>query len=370
MKNIFWIVGDPSADLHCANVIRELHQLAPEVKHLGLGGQNMQKEGFVLLHDLCSEAIMGFVEVLKHLSDIKKLMNNTVNWIKEYKPEGIILVDFPGFNLHIAPEIKKLGIPIIYYISPQVWAWKKNRVKTIAQYVNKVLVIFPFEVPIYKQAGVDCVYVGHPLLDRIPSMRTKRNYTPPFTIALLPGSRPQEIKRIFPVMLQSAIQFQKTYPDTKFVVPAFNKNCAELIKNISGNFLLEVYEEGIEKVLQTAHAGIVTSGTATLESALHGMPFILVYRTHPLTYLIARLLVHVPYIGIVNILMERQVVPELIQNNATPSNIHSWLIKLIENLDLREKMVYDFKQLRERLGAPGAGKQTAIEILRTLNIII
>jgi len=368
VNTIFWVVGDPSADLHCARIIRELRQLAPDVKHIGLGGCNMEKEGFVLLHDLCSEAFMGFVEVVRHLGDIKKLIQNTINWIKENNPKGVVLVDYPGFNLHIASMIKELNIPIIYYISPQVWAWKKNRVKKIAQWVQKVLVIFPFEVPIYEQEGVECVYVGHPLLDKIPGMRTECNYTPPYIIGLLPGSRPQEIRRNFPVMLETAKQFLNTYPQTQFVVPAFNKNCVEHIKNIAGDFPIEIYEGGIEKVLQQAHVGIVASGTATLESALYGMPFILIYRTHLLTYYIARFLVNIPYIGIVNILMDQQVVPELIQGKAIPSNMYSLLVHMIQNSTLREKMVYDFKQLREKLGSPGAGKRTAIEILRTLGI--
>lgn len=368
MNTIFWVVGDPSADLHCANIIRELRQLAPGVKHVGLGGQNMEKEGFILLHDLCANAIMGFVEVVKHLGDIRMLIQETMNWIKEYKPQGVVLVDYPGFNLHIAPMIKELDIPIIYYISPQVWAWKKNRVKKIAQWMKKVLVIFPFEVPIYEKEGVECIYVGHPLLDKIPEMRMERDYVPPYTIGLLPGSRPQEIRRIFPVMLETAKQFLGMYPETKFVVPAFNKNCVELIKSICGDFSIEIYEGGIESVLRDAHAGIVASGTATLESALYGMPFVLVYRTHPLTYYIARHLVKIEHIGIVNILMGRQVVPELIQGKATPSNINSLLVELIQNSTFREKMVYDFKQLREKLGSPGAGKRTAIEILRTLGM--
>jgi len=368
VNTIFWVVGDPSADLHCANVIRELRQLTPKIRHVGLGGQNMEKEGFVLLHDLCTNAVMGFVEVVKHLGDIKQLMKNTIDWIKEYKPIGVVLVDYPGFNLHIAPMIKELNIPIIYYISPQVWAWKKNRVKKIAQWVKKVLVIFPFEVPIYEKEGVECVYVGHPLIDKIPTMRTELDYTPPYTIGLLPGSRPQEIKRNFPVMLETAKQFLSTYPHTKFLVPAFNRNCAELIRNISGDFPIEIYEGGIEQVLQKSHAGIVSSGTATLESALYGMPFVLIYRTHPLTYYIARCLVKIEYIGIVNIFMGREVVPELIQNSATPLNIYSQLVSLIQNSTLRGNMIYDFKQLREKLGSPGAGKQTAIEILRTLGI--
>ncbi|MGC8737634.1 MAG: lipid-A-disaccharide synthase [Candidatus Hydrogenedens sp.] len=368
MSTIFWVVGDPSADLHCANVIRELRQLAPEVKHVGLGGQNMEKEGFVLLYDLCTNAIMGFVEVVKHLGDIRQLMKNTLNWIKEHNPTGVVLVDYPGFNLHIAPMIKELNIPIIYYISPQVWAWKKNRVKKIARWVRKVLVIFPFEVPIYEQEGVECVYVGHPLLDKIPTMRKELDYTPPYTIGLLPGSRPQEIKRNFPVMLETAKQFLSVYPQTKFVVPAFNRSCVELIRDISGDFAIEIYEGGIEQVLQISHAGIVSSGTATLESALSGMPFVLIYRTHPLTYYIARLLVNISHIGIVNILMGREVVPELIQNDATPLHIYNRLVSLVQNSTLRGSMIYDFKQLREKLGSPGAGKQTAFEILRTLGI--
>lgn len=369
MTTIFWVVGDPSADLHCANVIRELCRLQPDIRNIGLGGANMEKEGFILLHDLCSNAIMGFVEVVKHIGEMRRLIRDTIGHIKECQPDVVVLVDYPGFNLHIGPMIKELGIPIIYYISPQVWAWKKARVKKIAALAKKVLVIFPFEVPIYEQVGVDCVYVGHPLLDRIPTMRTELDYTsPPFQIGLLPGSRAQEIERIFPVMLEAAELFLKKYPDTQFVVPSFNPNCTILIKAIARDFPVKIYEGGIESVLRQSHAGIVTSGTATLESALYGMPFVLVYRTHPLTYFIARQLVTIQYIGIVNILMEQQIVPELIQSNATAENLFNQLTELVENSTFRDNMLYAFKRLREKLGPSGAGKQTAIEILRTVGM--
>ncbi len=369
VTTIFWVVGDPSADLHCANVIRELHQLQPDICNTGLGGPNMAKEGFVLLHDLCSNAIMGFVEVIKHLGEMRRLIRNTIKHIKECQPDVVVLVDYPGFNLHIGPKVNELGIPIIYYISPQVWAWKKARVKKIAAFAKKVLVIFPFEVPIYEQVEVDCVYVGHPLLDRIPTTRTELDYTsPPFQIGLLPGSRAQEIERIFPIMLESAKLFLEKYPDTKFVVPSFNSNCTTLIKTISRDFPIKICEGGIELALQESHAGIVTSGTATLESALYGMPFALAYRTHPLTYFIARQLISIRYIGIVNILMEQQIVPELIQSNVTAENLFSILTELVENSTFRDNMLYAFKRLREKLGPSGAGKQTAIEILRTVGM--
>ncbi len=369
MTTIFWVVGDPSADLHCANVIRELQQLEPGVRNVGLGGPNMEKEGFVLLYDLCSNAIMGFVEVIKHLGDMRRLIKDTVEHIKEYQPDVVVLVDYPGFNLLMGPIIKKLEIPIVYYISPQVWAWKKSRVKKIASFAKKVLTIFPFEVPIYEQVGVDCAYVGHPLLDRIPAMRTEWDYSSrPYQVGLLPGSRAQEIERIFPVMLETAKLFLEKYPDTQFVVPSFNLNCSKLIRTIAQDFPIKICEGGMESVLQQSHVGIVTSGTATLESALYGMPFVLVYRTHPLTYFIARQLVSIPYIGIVNILMEQQVVPELIQNKVTPENLFPLLTELLENSTFRNNMLYSFKRLRENLGPSGAGKQTAIEILRAVGM--
>jgi len=369
VNTIFWIVGDPSADLHCAEVIQELKHLRPELVNVGLGGENMKEKGFVLLHDLCSNAIMGFFEVLKHLGQIKILMQKTLEWIKEYKPELVILVDYPGFNLHIAPLIKRLGIPMIYYISPQVWAWKKSRTRKIASLVQKVLVIFPFEVPIYQQAGVDCVYVGHPLLDRIPEPRKLLDFSePPYRIALLPGSRYQEIQRIFPVMLETAQKFLSLYPDTEFMVPVLSKENMNVVQAIAGDFPLNICEKGMETVLRNAHTGIVASGTATLESALFKMPFVLVYRTHPLTYYIARQLVSIPYIGIVNILMGKQVVPELIQSQATPEHILSLVIDLIKNSTFRDNMLYAFDEVREILGPSGAGKRTAIEILKTLGL--
>ncbi len=365
MKTIFWVVGDPSADFHCAKVINELHSIAPHIRNVGLGGKQMAKAGFTILHDLCTEGIMGFVEVLKHLHSIKKLLSHTIQWINEYEPIGIVLVDYPGFNLHLASKIKQLGIPIVYYISPQVWAWKKNRVKKIAEFAKKVLVIFPFEVEIYQNAKVDCEYVGHPLLDKIPEMRKPLTYAPPYNIALLPGSRPQEIRKILPVMIATAKEFIKLYPNTKFFSSSANEQCYNVIREVAGDFPIEIYHENIEGVLSIAHAGLVASGTATLESALYGMPYLLIYKTHFLTYMVARILVDIEHIGIVNIIMNKQVVPEYIQDNAHPPLILEGLIRIIEDTNYRESMLENFQKLRGKLGLPGAFRKTAMEILKS-----
>lgn len=369
VKKIFWVVGDPSADFHCARVIQELKILAPHIENIGLGGPQMAKAGFNLLYDLCSDAIMGFVEVLTHLTKIKRLLAQTEKWILDHNPIGIVLVDYPGFNLHLASKLKKRGIPMVYYISPQVWAWKRNRVKKIANLVSKMLVIFPFEVEIYKKAGVDCEYVGHPLLDRIPEARKPLAYSPPYKIALLPGSRRQEIKRILPTMIQTAKEFKREYPDTHFFSSSANKQCYNVIREVAGDFELTILNEDIEGVLSVAHAGVVASGTATLESALYGMPYLLVYRTHPLTYMIARFLVDIEYIGIVNIVMNSQIIPEYIQGKAYPPLILKGLKRIIEDSSFRESMLENFQKLREVLGLPGACKRTAKAILRALGEI-
>ncbi|MCX8065926.1 MAG: lipid-A-disaccharide synthase [Candidatus Hydrogenedentes bacterium] len=366
VKFLFWVVGDPSADFHCARVIQEIRSLAPHVENVGLGGPQMAKAGLTLLCDLCSNAIMGFAEVITHLSKIKKLLSQTERWISEYNPIGIVLVDYPGFNLHLASKVKQLGIPIIYYISPQVWAWKKNRVKRIAELVKKMLVIFPFEVDIYKSVGVDCEYVGHPLIDRIPEIRKPLAYSPPYNIALLPGSRIQEIKRILPVMIETAKKFKKEYPDTHFFSSSANQQCYNVIREVAKDLELTILQENIEGVLSIAHAGLVASGTATLESALYGMPYLLVYKTHPLTYIIARFLVDIKYIGIVNIIMNQQVVPEYIQKDAYPPLLFEGLKRIIEDSKFRESILENFQKLRGELGLPGACKKTAVEILKTL----
>lgn len=367
MKTIFWVVGDPSADIHCSHVIREISQMSTTVRNIGLGGSHMAKSGFHLLYNLCDEAIMGFIEVLKHLHTMHRLLDKTVEWVKEHKPDVIVLVDYPGFNLRLAQKLSSLQVPILYYISPQVWAWKSNRIYVIAKYIKKMLVIFPFEVEIYQKIGVNCVYVGHPLLDRIPESRQRLDYSnPPYRIALLPGSRKQEIRKIFPVMWSTAQLFKKNYADAQFFVPTLNASCSDEVRSMVQSNDIHIIENGMDTVLKECHAGIVASGTATLESALYGMPFILAYKTNFLTYLLAKCLIHVSYIGIVNIIMNKSIIPEFIQTEATPQNLLVALWELISNSTLRERMLYDFIELRTKLGSPGAIKRTAEEILREI----
>ena len=320
----------------------------------------------VLRHDLAGQGIMGFTEVIKHFPAIRRLFLETVEHLRETRPDCLVLIDYPGFNIRLAKAAHALGIKIVYYISPQVWAWKKKRIHTLARYVDKMLVIFPFEEPLYKKVGLPCAYVGHPLLDHIAA------YSPPATLSeepdtwvgLLPGSREQEIERLLLPMLDVARGMQKVHPEIRFITPCTNEKRAAQIRKLAGNFPLEIRIGGMYDVLSCARFCLVASGTATLETALFNTPMLILYRISAASYWLARLLVHIKYIGIVNILADREVVPEFIQQDVSTKKILPKALALFEDTPEREKMLADFEVVRNILGDGGASKNAAEEILR------
>ncbi len=363
MTTLFFVAGERSGDTHGAGLVRAIRRQAPEIHCEGLGGSLMEAAGMTLRHDLAGQGIMGFTEVLKHILPIRRLFYETLDHLRKTRPACLVLIDYPGFNIRLAKAVDGLGIPVVYYISPQVWAWKKKRIHTLARYVRKMLVIFPFEEELYREVGLDTVYVGHPLLDYIES------YTPtPLPrdgklIGLLPGSREQELRRLLPIMLATAKRLQAQDPALHFITPCVNEARAEQVRAIAGDFPLEVRVDAMYDVLSQSHFCLVASGTATLETLMFGTPMLIMYKISPLSYLLARLLVDIRYIGIVNILAKKEIVPEFIQHKAAPERVAPVAWELIQESPARQKMLQELVAQRETLGAGGASDRAAAEIL-------
>lgn len=363
MTRIFLSAGESSGDIHGSHLVRALRAMDPAVECEGLGGRLMEQAGMALRYDLAGRAIMGFTEVVKSFGFIRKLFYETLERLREAPPDVLVAIDYPGFNLRLAAKAKGMGIPVVYYISPQVWAWKKGRVRVIARTVEKMLVILPFEAALYRDAGVPCAYVGHPLLDHIVSVPIRGTYRGDLVVGLLPGSREQEIRRLLPVMIETARGIRERYPEAWFVAPCVDDARAAQIRAIAGGFPLETAVGQTYEVLSAARFCLVASGTATVEAALFGVPMIVLYKVSGVTYGIARLLVRVNAIAMVNILAGKHIVPEYIQHEADASKILPEALELMEDSPRREAMIRELRRVRELLGGPGASRRAAGEIL-------
>lgn len=367
MKHVFLIAGEPSGDMHGAHLVQALLASDPDLVCSGLGGRRMEQAGMVLHYDLASEAIMGFVEVLRKALPLRRLFLDTLDRVRRERPDCVVLIDYPGFNLRFAKAVHALGIPVVYYISPQIWAWKRKRLDTLARVVSRMLVILPFEEEIYRDKGVHCVYVGNPLMDEIAQFQRPQRKDDEMIVGLLPGSRSQEIERLAPVMAETGAALLQTHPGIRFFTPCLNEARAEQIRSAMNGLPVEILVGGMHEVLSRARCCLVASGTATLETALFETPMCIVYRVNPLSYRLARLLVHVRFIGLVNILLGREAVPELIQHDAISAKILPIMAELIEDTDRRRRMLLDLQELKRRLGPAGASRRAAEEILSLIN---
>lgn len=361
---IYLCAGESSGDLHGAHLVTALRNADPDVICEGIGGPRMAQAGMRLHFDLASMAIMGFVEVLRRLWFIRNLFERTVGELRRDRPNCLVLIDYPGFNLRLAERAHAMQIPVVYYISPQVWAWKAGRIKTIARVVKKMLVILPFEETLYHNAGVDCTYVGHPLLDHLAAIEFKGVFAGTMIIGLMPGSREQEIRRILPVMIEIAEGVRARFPEARFVVPCVDADREDQIKELAGEFPLEIAVGGAYELLSAARFCLVASGTATVEAAVFGVPMIVLYRVAPVTYWLAKRLVRVEHIGMVNILAGRRIVPEFLQTDATVDQVLPAALDLIADGPIRETMKQELAKVKTSLGQAGASKRAAEAILR------
>ncbi len=369
-KNILLVAGEVSADQHGAALLKALKQLNPNLEFWGIGGNNLAENGMELLFHLEKLAFLGVGEVVRHLPFIRRVMKTVEKQARERRPACAILIDYPGFNLSLAARLKKFNVPIVYYISPQLWAWGKHRVKKIKKYVDKMLVLFPFEKTFYAQYGIQAEYVGHPLVDKhfshLPK-QFKEVKAGSEILGVLPGSRRNEIKALLPKMLKTAALLQQQKQIQKALVlkvPHLPRSLYQNILNELGT-QAEIVEEPMYRFLPRLDAALVTSGTATLETAYFAVPMVIVYHVNALTYWLGRMLVKVDHIGLANIVAEEEVAPELIQNDFTPQRAATLLKEMLnpqKNKSVREKLLV----VRKKLGEPGASRRAAQIIHRFL----
>ncbi len=369
VHRIMIIAGEASGDAHGAGVVRELLKRQPNAEIYGIGGDMMHAAGMKLMYHIREMSFMGFVEVIKHLPLIRSVEKSLEGMLKIKRPDVVVLIDYPGFNLRFARIVKRHGVKVVYYISPQVWAWKRGRVKTMKSIIDKMLVVFPFEVPIYQQRGIPVECVGHPLVeemkpasDRSTFCRTHGLDEKKEFIAVIPGSRKQEIRKLFPVMVQAALQIAG---ETKNVVVAVAPNLSieEYTGMIPEDSTVTFIQHATHDVMNHAEFAFVTSGTATLETACSGTPMVVVYKTSPITYWIARVVVKIKNIALVNIVAGKTVVPELIQGSVSVENLVREANEILLNPQRTAEMKEDLAFVRQQLGGPGASAKAAEAIL-------
>ncbi|NND94756.1 MAG: lipid-A-disaccharide synthase [Flavobacteriales bacterium] len=357
---LYVIAGEASGDLHAANLIKAMRVQHADLDIRGWGGDRMEAEGVDITRHIRDLAFMGFTEVIINLKTILGNISYCKDDIRRFAPDAVILVDYPGFNLRIAPFVKKLGIKVLYYISPQIWAWKSNRVHAIKKHVDEMYTILPFEEEFYGRYGMQVHFVGHPLLDELKDYSLTSDVVSD-VIALLPGSRKQEIGKMLPVMLKMRSKF----PKYKFKVAAAPSIEDSFYRQIGGADI-DLVRNGTYPLLSSSAAALVTSGTATLECALIGTPEVVCYRGSGISYQIAKRLVKLKFISLVNLIMDQEVVRELIQSELNPKNLHIELSRILEDADHRSRIKNSYKQMRERLGGIGASARCAAHMLKTL----
>jgi len=381
--NFLLSAGEASGDTYGAQLVEALRQLAPEANFFGMGGEKMRAAGCDLLVHANEVAVVGLVEVLTHLPGIRRRFKHLVAEAAQCKPDAAVLIDFPDFNLRLARELHRLGIPVFYFVSPQVWAWRSGRVKQIKKYVRKMIVIFPFEQDFYKQHGVDVCYVGHPLAYAPAPQISREEFAAKYGlnaekqwIALLPGSRKKEVRLNLPVILEAAALLRKQGTDFEYVLPVASTLDHEWLRaQLAASQLPIKLTDNARATLMHARAGVVASGTATVEAALAGTPFVVVYRLAPLTWLLGRRLVRLDTFAMPNLIAGsliagRKIVPELIQGGFTPETVVRELAKILPDGPAREQMLADIQQvqglLRDRPDAGAPVARAAQEITDSL----
>jgi lipid-A-disaccharide synthase len=367
-KTIMIVAGEASGDMHGANLVREMLRIDPALNFYGIGGKKLREEGVKLLANASDMAVVGLTEVISKLGSILKIMGMMKRSLDERRPDLVILIDYPDFNLPLANAAKKRGIKIFYYISPQVWAWRKGRIGQIKKTVDKMAVILPFEVDTYGQEGFTVNYVGHPLLDMVKLNYSKQESRKKFglaenkiTIGILPGSRLSEVGKLMPELLRASEILAQKMPEVQFVLPLADTLEEKIItKIISGfNVKVKIISGNTYDVISCADLALVASGTATLETALLGIPMVIVYKISLLSYLIGRLIVDVKNIGLVNIIAGKTIVPELIQGDACGKRIAVEALAILTNEEKKQEMIKELMAIRARLGEPGAAIRAA-----------
>jgi len=372
-KKVLIIAGETSGDIHAANLVKNLKSINPLFHFFGIGGPRMESAGVEIIERMENISVVGIWEVLAHLKDIHTAYAKVIKRISESPPDVVILIDYPGFNLTLAKAVKKKHIPIIYYITPQVWAWGKSRLHTIKRCIDKAIVILKFEEALFKKHGIDATFVGHPLLDREPKAMTENLKSlgldeGKMTVALLPGSRNTEVKKMFLIMLKTA-QLIKNKKDVQFILLK-SSNVKEALYDEATKrcpLKIAVIKDDTHTCLSLSDFALTSSGTATLESAIMEKPMVITYRTSFLTALLFRLFADIRNIGLVNIIAGKEVSPELLQYDATPENLSRMVLSIITSPEKLEKQTRELKKVKESLGTSGASERAAKIISNFLN---
>jgi len=372
MYKVMISVGEASGDLHGASVATALRNIQPGIKLLGMGGQAMRSAGVEIVHDIADLGVIGFVEVIKNLPRLFKLRDSLVELMAAERPDVLVVIDYPDFNMRLAEKAKRLGIPVVSYISPSAWAWRKGRAKNVAKLVNRLAAIFPFEADVYREAGANVTFVGHPLLDIVQPCLTKTEAYNFFKaksdqpiVLLLPGSRNQEINTLLPVMLEAGEKIVEQVPDCQFFLPVASTISREMLQNILSQYKLKVNltNEYTYDLMAIADSAIAASGTVTLEAALLKLPSVVIYKLAALTYLLGKFLVKIPHFSLPNIIAGRQIIPELLQDQANAANIAQEVLAMLQNDTEKKRLQQDLAEVRHKLGDVGAVERVAQVIL-------
>ncbi len=366
------VVGEASGDAHAARVITELKKQSPNTRVSGIGGDNLRAAGMNVIIDFSELAVMGLLEVLKRYRFLKKIFDQMVELLKTEKPDLLVLVDYPGFNLKLAKAAKRLSIPVVYYISPKVWAWRKGRVKTIKQVVDEMLVLFPFELPIYEEAGVSVKCVGHPLIDAVQRKLTTEQAKKKLrldeghkVVGLFPGSRLSEVEVLLPLMIQAGSKLYENDPDLQFVLPIAPGLDATIFTSILAHALIpvQVVSSDFYELTSACDVIVAASGTVTLEIALLNVPHFICYRVSPLTYGIMSRLVKIPYVGLCNIITGKKLITEIIQDEVTVDRLEEEIHDRLTRDDSQVVAAKVGQEVRLSLGPAGGAYNAAEQIL-------
>ncbi len=373
---IMLIAGEASGDLHGGRLVAALLEKAPDLELFGVGGDRMATAGMELYYHVNDLAYIGFVEVARHYLFFRRVFNHLLQIVKERKPDVVVLIDYPGFNLRFAKAAKKLGISTFYYIAPQVWAWGQGRAAKMASFIDQMAVLFAFEVPFFSRYKIKTTFVGHPLLEGMEVRLSRADFFQRFglaadrpLLALVPGSRNQEVKSLLPALLQTAERLRAAHPDLQIAM----SQAPSVAPHLLAPFLAA--HPGVTPVsgdyyalLRYATAGLVASGTATLEAACCGLPFALVYRVSPLSFAIGRRLVMISHIGLVNIVAGEEVAPEFLQDAVNPEKLQPVMEALLYDAKVRSMMQEKLERVRESLGSAGASAKTAALVLAQVQL--
>jgi lipid-A-disaccharide synthase len=362
------VAGEASGDIYGADLVREAHRLDPDLVFLGIGGQRMREAGVRTLVDSADMAVVGLIEVLKHFDVISAAFLQLKKILREDPPELLILIDYPGFNLRLAKVARRAGVKVLYYISPQIWAWRQGRVKKIARLVDHMAVILPFEATFYERAGVPVTFVGHPLLDMVNVSMNRDQAAGSFgldpsrkIVGLFPGSRKNEIERLLPVIIAAAQRLETRFPGTQFVMPVASTLSPDDLEPqiLAAGIEVRFTHDRIHDLIRSCDAIISVSGTVTLEIGLVGTPMVIIYRLSPLTYMLAKRLVKIEHIGLCNIVAGETVVKELIQHDASPEGIAVEMEKILGNVMYANEIKQKLSTVRSRLKRGGASANVA-----------